>query len=183
MNTLAVSDDSQYFFTGSKLDNMVNIWLTKDIESDVTSHSAFTIKCKRQVNCLTTMDNSNYFAVAGSQGTIDIYQMARLEHEQSFFGDRRMQTSVQQQNTSIKHPSLIEKNASFLMIGVPEPNHTSVIKSIEKKDEGDIILCHNMILPVEQQHILAYVTQRGSLYLHDLRSRYDISSQYELFGC
>jgi len=58
---------------------MVNIWKTKDIESDVTSHSAFSIKCKRQINSITTIDNSNYFALACSSGCIDIYQMGRVE--------------------------------------------------------------------------------------------------------
>lgn len=66
VNTLAITDDSQYFFTGSKQDNTINIWKTRDIESDVTSHSAFSLRCKRQVNAITTIDNSNYFAVAGS---------------------------------------------------------------------------------------------------------------------
>ena len=37
VNTLAVTDDSQLFFTGSKLDQQVKVWLTRDIEGDVTS--------------------------------------------------------------------------------------------------------------------------------------------------
>lgn len=55
--------------------------MTRDIESDVTSHSFFNIKCKKQVNCITTIDNSNFFAVACTQGSLDIYQMGRLEQE------------------------------------------------------------------------------------------------------
>ena len=47
VNCLAVTDDSQFFITGSKLDNMINVWMTKHIESDVTSHSFFNIKTKR----------------------------------------------------------------------------------------------------------------------------------------
>jgi WD40 repeat protein len=73
VNALAITDDSQFFITGSKLDNEIKIWLTKDIESDVTSHSHMSVKTKRSINCITTIDNSNYFAVAGSQGAIDIY--------------------------------------------------------------------------------------------------------------
>lgn len=40
-----------------------------------------------------------------------------------------------------------------------------------------------MILPISQMHLLGYVTQRGSLYFHDLRARYDVVNQEELFGC
>lgn len=31
--------------------------------------------------------------------------------------------------------------------------------------------------------MLAYVSQRGSLYLHDLRARHNVASDKELFGC
>lgn len=66
MNCLAVTEDSQYFITGSNRDGIVNIWNTYDIERDITSHSLFTVKIKRQVNAITTIQNSTYFAVAGS---------------------------------------------------------------------------------------------------------------------
>jgi WD40 repeat protein len=81
VNTLAITDDSQYFITGSRLDNQINVWSTKEIEQDVTSHSFFSIKHKSQVNAITTLDNSYYFAVAGSGGCIDIYAMGRVEQE------------------------------------------------------------------------------------------------------
>jgi len=35
------------------------------------------------------------------------------------------------------------------MANTNEPNHTSIIKTIERKEEGDIILCNNMILPIQ----------------------------------
>lgn len=73
VNTLAITDDSQYFITGSYKDAMIHIWSTNDIEKDVTSHSLFSIQHKRAVNQITTMENANYFAVAGSQGSVDIY--------------------------------------------------------------------------------------------------------------
>lgn len=44
------------------------------------------------------------------------------------------------------------------MVGNYETNETSIIKSIEKKDEGDILMCTNMVLPVSHNHLLAYVT-------------------------
>lgn len=66
VNTLAITDDSQYFLTGSYKDGAIHIWSTNDIERDVTSHSLFSINHKRQVNQITTIENSNYFAVAGS---------------------------------------------------------------------------------------------------------------------
>lgn len=64
-----------------------------------------------------------------------------------------------------------------------DPNYTSIVKTIEKKDEGEATLCTNMILPVQQQHLLVYTTQRGSLYMHDLRARYDVLAQHEITGC
>lgn len=66
VNCLAITDDSQFFITGSKLDCIINIWATNDIERDITSHSKFSIQHSRQINQITTIDNSNYFAVAGS---------------------------------------------------------------------------------------------------------------------
>ena len=50
VNTLAVTDDSKLFFTGSKLDQQLKVWLTKDIEGDVTSKSLMSVQTKRQVN-------------------------------------------------------------------------------------------------------------------------------------
>jgi hypothetical protein len=55
------------------------VWLTKDIENDVTSHSHLSVRSKRQINAITVLENSNYFAVAGSQSTVDIYEMSRVE--------------------------------------------------------------------------------------------------------
>ena len=47
VNTLAVTDDSQLFFTGSKLDQQVKVWLTRDIEGDVSSTSLMSVQTKR----------------------------------------------------------------------------------------------------------------------------------------
>ena len=66
-----------------------------------------SVQTKRQINQITCIDNSNYFAVAGSQGGLDIYSIPRLA------------------NTD-----------------------PAIIKTLERKDEGDVILCSNMILPV-----------------------------------
>jgi WD40 repeat protein len=55
VNCFAVTDDSQYFFTASGRDGIVNIWSTHDIERDITSHSQFTIKDKRQIRAITTI--------------------------------------------------------------------------------------------------------------------------------
>ena len=79
VTSLAVTDDSTLFLTASKLDSQVKIWLTKDIDNDVTSHSHMEIKSRKPINSITTIDNSNYFALAGSAGSIDIYQMSRVE--------------------------------------------------------------------------------------------------------
>lgn len=115
MNTVAVSDDSQFFITGSKNDRMINIWSTSDIERDVTSHSLFSIKTERSVNCVTTLDNSYYFASAGSHGCIDIFQVGRLDNEQ--FGNNKGIVSI------VKN-SNIDKNTEF--------SSTSIVKTIQK---------------------------------------------------
>jgi hypothetical protein len=117
------------------------VWLTKDIEGDVSSHSLMSVPTKRQINQITCIDNSNYFAVAGGQGAIDIYSIGRMAETQP-----------------------------------------AIIKTLEKKDEGDIMLCSNMILPISHQHVLSYVTQRGSVCIHDLRTRLDIHCETELIG-
>jgi hypothetical protein len=54
---------------------------------------------------------------------------------------------------------------------------------MEKKDEGEVLLCSSSVLPVSNESILAYVTQRGSLYLHDLRASEDVHSDQEVLGC
>ena len=66
VNALAITDDSKYFITASRIDSIVKIWASKDIEADVTSHSHLQIKSQRQINAITAIDNSNYFAIGGS---------------------------------------------------------------------------------------------------------------------
>ena len=43
VHSLAITDDSSYFITASKGDRMIKIWVTSDIEKDVTSHSVLSI--------------------------------------------------------------------------------------------------------------------------------------------
>lgn len=153
VTSLCVTDDSQYFITASRLNATIKVWKTRDIESDVTSHSAVTIKVSdRQINQITAIDNSNYIAVAKSYGYLDIYSLSRADSDKGDFVD----------------------------IGTDE---NVPVKSIFNKDEGDIVLCENMILPISSQHLLTYVSQRGSLFMHDMRARHNVSSEKELFGC
>jgi WD40 repeat protein len=56
VNTLAITENSQLFFTGSKLDQQVKIWKTTEFEDDVTSHSHFSIPTRIPVNQITTFD-------------------------------------------------------------------------------------------------------------------------------
>jgi len=73
VNTLAITDDNQLFITGSKTDYSINVWSTTQIERDITSHSLFSLKTYRAANCITTIENADYFAVGGSSGGIDVY--------------------------------------------------------------------------------------------------------------
>lgn len=59
---------------------------------------------------------------------------------------------------------------------------SSVIRQIEKKDEGDMCLISNVILPISHEHILAYVSQVGSIFMTDLRSRNEIVNHYSILG-
>lgn len=77
-------------------------------------------------------------------------------------------------------PNSAQYKEDFVDVGADEHKP---IKTIINQDEGDIILCENMVLPISGQHLLTYVSQRGSLYLHDLRARHNVSSERELFGC
>ena len=62
--------------------------------------------------------------------------MGRLEqHELAAANDRKDKGIV----SCFKNAN-IDKNNEF--------NHTSIIKTIEKKDQGDITHCTNMILPI-----------------------------------
>lgn len=64
--------------TGSKQDGVIKVWRTRDIEADVTSHSALTIKVpERQINQITALENANFIAVAESQGCIDIFSIQK----------------------------------------------------------------------------------------------------------
>jgi WD40 repeat protein len=39
VNALAITDDSRFFITASKIDSIAKIWAARDIEADVTAHS------------------------------------------------------------------------------------------------------------------------------------------------
>jgi len=70
--------------------------------------------------------------------------MGRVEQEFNHKLSERRQASV----NGLRVPNL-DKHSSIVILGQQsEPNHTSIIKTIERKDEGDIILCTNMILPI-----------------------------------
>ena len=142
---------------------MVHGWSTKDIERDVTSHSRFTIESERQVNQVCTLSNSEYFCVAGTQGGLDIYEMARLSQE-----------------SSAKIPNAVYRNTS--LPGQRLPTHAAIVKTLEHADEGDMMNCIDTMLPVSHQHLLAYSSQRGSLFMHDLRCRRDALQQRDTFA-
>lgn len=75
--------------------------------------------------------------MAGTQGGVDIYEMARLSQE-----------------SSAKIPNAVYRNAS--LPGQRLPTHTAIVKTLEHADEGDMMNCLNTMLPVSHQHLLAY---------------------------
>jgi WD40 repeat protein len=43
VNTVSVTDDSNYFFTGSREDRKVHVWKVANIEQDITSRPIHSI--------------------------------------------------------------------------------------------------------------------------------------------
>ena len=84
------------------------------------------------------------------------------------------------QESSAKVPNAVYRNAS--LPGQRLPTHTAIVKTLEHADEGDMMNCLNTMLPVSHQHLLAYSSQRGSLFLHDLRCRRDALQQRDTFA-
>jgi len=154
---IAVTDDSQYFLTASKKDCMVHVWATPDIEKDVTSHSVFSVVANSPVNSITTIDNSTYFATACQNGTLDIYSMERVSSDSQVKGGGFFSNS----------PYADSK------FDTQQLNFTSIVKSIKKDNEGELLKCKSMLLPTSHEHLLAYASQKCSFFLHDLRARYD----------
>lgn len=48
----------------------------------------------------------------------------------------------------------IHRNVS--LPGGKLPTHTAIVKTLEHKDEGDMMCCFDTMLPVSHQHLLAY---------------------------
>jgi WD40 repeat protein len=76
VNTVAVTDDSNYFFTGSRDDRKVCVWKVANIEQDVTSRPLLSLSANMQINQVSSLQNSQAIAVAGSQG-VNIYDLTR----------------------------------------------------------------------------------------------------------
>jgi len=142
------------FMTASRDDGMVHIWSAADVERDVTAHSRFSISCDRKVNQICTLQNSDYFCVAGSENKIDIIEMGRLGQGSAFQSTNR---TIKEKNVSLPNPGL--------------PTHSSVVQSLHHPNEGDMMNCLSTVLPVSHQHLLVYSSQKGSLFMHDLRAR------------
>lgn len=76
VNTVAVSDDNQFFLTGSREDKKVYIWSVKDVEEDKTSGPVQSITSEHLVNQVSVLSNSEAIAVASSGG-VQIYDLTR----------------------------------------------------------------------------------------------------------
>ena len=67
------------------------------------------------------------------------------------------------------------------------PNHrlpgaSNLVYRLEHPGEGEILKCLNTMLPVSHQNMLVYSSQRGSLFMHDLRCRSAALSQTGTFA-
>lgn len=137
---------------------MIHGWDTLDMLRDVTSHSLFSINSGRIVNSISTLEGSNYFCLAGrdpnenTSGLVEIYEMARLS-----------------QDSSARIAGSVYKNVSAP--NQRRPSHAAVVQTIAHANEGEMMNCLDTMLPVTHQHLLAYSSQRGTLFLHDLRCK------------
>jgi len=62
---------------------MIHGWVTKDMEKEITSHSKYSIQSHRQVNSICTLQGNDYFAVAGTNEGLDIFEISRLGKDTS----------------------------------------------------------------------------------------------------
>ena len=140
------------FLTASREDGTVLVWSADDV-TDVTSRSIQRIQSQNKINDMCMLQGSQYFALASSNSSVDIYEMGRLSSQSS---------SSKSSNASIKSIS----NPNYKL-----PNNSAIVKTLEHKDEGEIINCLNTMLPVSHQDLLVYSTQKGSLFMHDIRCK------------
>ena len=75
--SISVNDDQAWFLTASR-DGSVKGYATSDLERDVAMHSRFQVETGRKINKVCCLQNADYFAVAGDQGKVDIYEMSQL---------------------------------------------------------------------------------------------------------
>lgn len=147
--SMAVTDNQKMFLTGSK-DGLVNIWSTKNISLDSSSHSKYSVNTGRKLNSVCTLQGTDSFCVAGGDSKLEIFSMNRLPSLSDY-----SQASLQE----------TEQNEVYM------PNNARVIQTLDHPNEGETMKCLSTLLPVSHQSLVAYCTQRGSVYLHDLRSK------------
>ena len=160
VNSLSVSYDQQFLLSSSQDEGEVKIWSVSDIYRDITSHSRFSFETGKRVNQITSISNSEMFALACSDGTVEVHDMARLPNS---------------------HSSLSAPRNS----GYPNPRqatHTNLRESLKHEMEGDIISCLDTYLPISHQSMLTYCSQRGSFFMHDLRCRMPAVEHRDQFG-
>ena len=58
VNTIAVTNDSNYFFTGSREDRKVLIWKVANIEQDITSRPVHAIQTESLINQVSCIENT-----------------------------------------------------------------------------------------------------------------------------
>lgn len=143
------------FLTGSK-DGAVHVWSTQEVERDATAHSRFSIETRRKVNQICALQNSDYFCVAGADSKVEIF--------------------------GLNHGGYAGGNRNVGVSGANLPTHDSLVQTLEHPGEGDIVTCLNTVLPISHQHMVTYSSQRGSLFMHDLRCRAPALSQKDAFA-
>ena len=80
VNTVAVTDDNNFFLTGSREDKKVLIWSVAKIEQDVTSRPLHTINTEALINQVNVIPGTQAIAIGGSGG-VQIYDLTRTLSE------------------------------------------------------------------------------------------------------
>ena len=111
VNTLAVTDDQQYFVTGSKSDKKIHVWQMKNIQEDLKSKSVHTLQTKSALNQLCTIHNSSCLAAGTAEG-IEIFDLEKVTSSYNYdsqtpFDDRDQVLNLHSMQSPVTYQNML----------------------------------------------------------------------------
>ena len=129
---------------------------------------------KNPVNTITVCDDQSHF-LTGSRNdqTVHIWRTDEIEREVK----ARSADSISVPGSVNKIDMLLNSNS--LAVGSSGGLHVydlNRLKSEGRKisSEEEVTQVSNFMLPISNQHVIAYITHNGGFHLHDVRSRANI---------